>query len=111
MDQVKNKAEPDTKQSMIADLEDALETLRANSQRIQVLEKNWGESEWYLGEARSRIQRLEDEIRDKDQQIRKLESEHQDHPSLEAALKESAARCFELEQEIERLKIETEIDG
>ncbi len=63
------------KQSLIDDLEQAVEALRANAERIKALEKSWSESEWYLGEARARNQRLEDELRDKDHYIRKIEDE------------------------------------
>ena len=74
IEQPKDKVEPE-KQWLIGDLEQTVETLHTNAERIQVLEKNWHESEWYLGEAKARNQRLEDELREKDHYIRKLEAE------------------------------------
>lgn len=105
MDQVKNKVELEKKE-LIAGLEDTLETIRQNAEQIKVLEKSWHESEWYLGEARARAQRLDDELRDKDHHIRKLEAERQSAAQLEAALKAATARCQDLERQIEKLEIE-----
>lgn len=74
MERVKKSTEPE-KLVAISDLEQVVETLRTNTERIQMLEKSWHESEWYLGEARARNTRLEDELRDKEHYIRKLEAE------------------------------------
>jgi chromosome segregation ATPase len=121
MDQVKNRLELD-KQSLVSDLEQAVETLRNNAERIQLLEKSWGESEWYLGETKARNQRLEDELRDKDFYIRRMEDdrmkvmkeleeckwymeeERERRKQLECALADAKSRCQDLEAQIAVLK-------
>ena len=128
MDQAsKNRIELE-KQSLIADLEQAVETLRCNAERIQHLEKSWGESEWYLGEAKARNQRLEDELREKDYYIRRIDAERvllREHyeefkrlievekgkcVQLEISLEVSTSKCLELEKQLEQLKMHVRRD-
>lgn len=96
------------KQSLIADLEQAVETLHENAERIQELEKKWNESEWYLGEARARNQHLDDELRERDHRIFRLEEERrtvrQQLEETQWYLEEAKARCRDLEALVDHLK-------
>ena len=74
-----NKKDPGVdRTSLVEALEQAVETLRQNTERIQTLEKMHAESEWYLGEAKARNQQLEDELRNKEQYIRAMEDERRE---------------------------------
>jgi len=95
------------RQTLIDDLEQAVEALREKSHHIEQLEKSWHESEWYLGETRARNQRLEDELRDKDHYIRKIEADcsdlKQQLDQARACLDELKSRCRRPEAPMEHL--------
>jgi hypothetical protein len=113
------------KQALVIDIDKVIEAIAEQSEeRMQTIEKNLSEVQWYLGEEKAKNQQLENDVQGKNQYIQKIEedlrklTQHYDESQWylreekakreqsENALKNSIARCQDLESQLNQLRIQ-----
>ncbi|MEI8176664.1 MAG: hypothetical protein WCG78_07350 [Candidatus Omnitrophota bacterium] len=114
------------RQTLIADVDRVIQTLRNSEEHMVAFEKVFNETQWYLGEERTKRERLETELKARTQSVVDLEAQVNElkqhagqtqwylgeekarREELEKALQGSLERCRSLEIQLDELRVQFE---